>query len=88
MIDDVPSDKTFDWAVGEEILIVTTYLDGKQSEVRSIASITGTATNPRINFEDALEHEHLAYSDSCDGETIDTRGEVALLSRNVVFQGV
>ena len=56
--------------------------------MRTITSVTGTTLNPIINFADGLDYEHLAVIEDCDGEAIDMRGEVALLTRNIVFQGV
>jgi hypothetical protein len=49
----------FDWVTGDEILIVTTSLDGKQSEVRTIDSVTdGTTANPVIHFTQGLLFKH------------------------------
>ena len=41
----------------------------------------------RMSQQSALAHSHLGTTIDLDGETMDVRAEVGLLTRNVVFRG-
>jgi len=45
-----------DWQVGEEIVIASTDISGRNAEQRTIASITGASTSPVITFTEPLVH--------------------------------
>lgn len=49
-----------DWQVGEEIVIASTDISGRNAEYRTITSISNTDTNPVITFAEPLEHKHYA----------------------------
>ena len=78
-----------DWAIGEDIAIASTDYDGTHSEVRTITGVTMRSTNPVITFDKPLEWKHFAATETVgtNGDFIDMRAEVGLLSRNVVFRG-
>lgn len=51
---DMKDGKVLDWKVGEQIVIApTTYL-GRDAEMRTIATITGTDSTPVITFTEPL----------------------------------
>ena len=86
-LNDVSS--TLDWQVGEEIVIASSDISGRNAEQRTIASITDRDTNPIITFTEPLLHQHYAgvqyFGD--DGDFIEMRAEVGLLTRNVKYMG-
>ena len=88
VLNDVTGDP-LDWQVGEEIVIASTDLSGRNAEQRTITSISNTDTNPVITFDEPLLHKHFAgveyFGD--DGDFIEMRAEVGLLTRNVKYQG-
>jgi hypothetical protein len=90
-INDIQSGKTFDWAVGEEIVIASTDFEGRHAEQRTITevdtTVNGTPLNPVLKFDTPLEYKHYADVQTFGSETIEMRAEVGLLSRNVVFRG-
>jgi cell migration-inducing and hyaluronan-binding protein len=86
-INDVPGDKNFDWAVDEQIVIASTDFEGRHAEQRKITSIGGTTLNPILYFDEPLEYQHYAGSETHGQHVLEMRAEVGLLSRNVVFRG-
>ena len=87
-LNDIPNDKTFDWKVGDKIVIASTDFEGRHAEERTISGIRDAdESNPIIEFEEELQYKHFADTETYDGESIEMRAEVGLLSRNVVFQG-
>lgn len=76
-----------DWQVGEDIVIASTDISGRNAEQRTIASITNADTNPVITFTEPLEHKHYAGIQYFGTEFIEMRAEVGLLTRNVKYQG-
>ena len=40
-----------------------------------------------LTFEPALEYEHISTTEAFDGVVLETRAEVGVLTRNVVFRG-
>ena len=59
-IKDIPEDRTFDWAIGEEIVIASTDFEGDHAEKRKITDITGTDLNPILHFTEPLLYKHYA----------------------------
>ena len=78
--------KPLDWAIGEEIVIASTDIDGTHSEQRTITGIT-TGTNTVISFEEPLQWTHYAGVQTFGGQDIEMRAEVGLLTRNVLYRG-
>jgi len=76
-----------DWVAGEMIAIASTSYDGREGEHRTILSVD--STNKIITLDQPLDFKHFAETQyfGDDGDFIDMRAEVGLLSRNVVFRG-
>jgi len=87
-LNDVTGD-ALDWQVGEEIVIASTNFSGRDAEQRTIESITNTDTNPVITFTEPLSFKHYAARQEygTDGDFIEMRAEVGLLTRNVKYMG-
>ncbi|XP_035685638.1 fibrocystin-L-like [Branchiostoma floridae] len=77
------------WKAGDSIAIATTGHRNSQAEteVREIASVA--ADGVTITVTEPLQYEHLSEEETftSSGVTLETRGEVALLTRNVVIRG-
>lgn len=81
---------TFDWAVGEQIVIASTSYDKEQAEVRIITAVGSdpvTSTKPVLTLDKPLVYKHFAGTETYGSDTIDMRAEVGLLTRNVKFRG-
>ena len=76
-----------DWQVGEEIVIASTDISGRNAEYRTITSISNTDTNPVITFDEPLVHKHYAGVQYFGDDFIEMRAEVGLLTRNVKYRG-
>ena len=74
-----------EWEVGSEIVLAATSKDTTENEVNSIASISGDGKT--IHLVNPLKFKHISIEQTIGGRTIETRGEVGLLSRNIVIQG-
>lgn len=75
-----------DWKVGDKIVIATTSKSLRENEV---VAITGVRNGGRtLDINPALKHRHISISQTIEGHVIDTRGEVGLLTRNIVIQGL
>lgn len=74
---------TPNWKVGDKIAISSTDFDYLQAEERTIAAISGST----ITLDHPLLHTHYGQTQTYGGKAIDTRAEVALLSKNVVIKG-
>ena len=86
-LNDVTGGIPLDWQVGEEIVIASTDIVGRNAEQRTIASISNTSTNPVITFTEPLAHKHYAGIQYFDTDFIEMRAEVGLLTRNVKYMG-
>lgn len=83
-------DSSPDWRAQEQIVLASTDFDQDQAELRTLqtAVVGGAAT-----LSTALDHDHWGTEENFDpvGSNadwdIDERGEVALLSRNIVVYG-
>jgi hypothetical protein len=67
-----------EWRVGDEIVLASTDFDPRQAERRTIAAISGN----RIRLDKKLDYMH--YGKVTFG--VDERGEVGMLSRNILIQ--
>ena len=76
-----------DWQVGEEIVIASTDISGRNAEYRTITSISNTDTNPVISFAEPLVNKHYAGIQYFGDDFIEMRAEVGLLTRNVKYRG-
>lgn len=86
---DIDIGSTLDWQVGEQIVIASTDRESENAEYKTITAISDPSGTPIITLDSALEHTHFGeiYTVGSDGDFIDMRAEVGLLSRNVVFRG-
>jgi len=66
------------WRVGDEIVLASTDFDPHQAERRTIAAIRGN----RITLDKKLDYMHFGKITF----DVDERGEVGMLSRNIVIQ--
>src|SRR5881392_920445 len=66
------------WKVGDEIVLASTDFDPRQAERRTIAAIRGNT----ITLDKKLEYMHFGKITF----DVDERGEVAMLTRNIVLQ--
>ncbi|MDB9527056.1 G8 domain-containing protein, partial [Oscillatoria sp. CS-180] len=72
------------WNVGDEIAIAPTDFDAFEAEERTITDIKGST----IYFDEPLKHQHYGAQQVLDnGKTLDMRGEVTNLSRNISITG-
>ncbi|MEM9146834.1 MAG: G8 domain-containing protein [Pseudomonadota bacterium] len=74
------------WDVGDVIAIASTDFDAHQAEERVITAISPDGRS--VTLDRPLAYMHFGEVQSyADGRLLDTRAEVALLSRNVTIQG-
>ena len=78
-----------DWKVGEWIVIAPTCRDPKEGERKQITARTVNGAYLTLTLDSNLAYTHSvseSYTTS-SGETVTLRGEVGLLTRNVVIRG-
>ena len=81
---------SFDWAIGEEIVIASTSFDHREAETRFITGVgvdAADSTKPKLTLGSPLIYKHYAATETYGTDTIDMRAEVGLLTRNVKYQG-
>ena len=74
-----------DWVIGEEIVIVSTDYLHEHAETRTIVSID--IAQKAILLDKPLVFDHYSSIDKYGDQDFPMQAEVALLTRNVVFQG-
>jgi hypothetical protein len=76
-----------DWVAGEMIAIASTSYEPREGEHRTILSIDADLRT--ITLDQPLDYKHFAEYQTFgdDGDFIEMRAEVGLLSRNVVYRG-
>ncbi|XP_050416785.2 fibrocystin-L [Patella vulgata] len=76
-----------EWNVGDQIVIATTSHrhSQRENEVRTIASISSDKLS--LTLTKALTYTHIGISETFDGQTVEFRAEVGLLTHNVVVRG-
>jgi len=83
-----------DWRAGEWIAIASTSYDGTEAEKRQIIAIDRRIpVKPILTLNEPLAFRHLGTTDYLGGagrpnDFVEMRAEVALLTRNIVLQGV
>ena len=80
-------DGDVNWEVKDKIVIAPSSFKQEEAEEAIIKSIEKQSTKTIITLESPLNFTHLGVVADFDGETIDMRAEVAILSRNVVIRG-
>src|ERR1044071_7174034 len=66
------------WRVGDEIVLASTDVDPRQAERRTISAISGN----KITLDKKLDYMHFGKITF----DVDERGEVGMLSRNILIQ--
>ena len=76
-----------DWRVGDHIAIATTSdrSSMKENEEHYIAAIS--ADGYTVTLEKPLEYKHISIEQTFGDRVIETRGEVGLLTRNILIRG-
>ncbi|MCB0141858.1 MAG: cupredoxin domain-containing protein [Caldilineaceae bacterium] len=74
---------TPNWRVGDRIVVASTDFDFRQSEDFIITTIQGA----QVQLDAPLAYTHWGETTTANGQTIEQRAEVGLLSRNIVIQG-
>jgi len=76
-------DAASSWKVGDRIALASTDYDFAQAEEFTIAAVSGNT----LTLSAPLKYEHFGQAQSYGGKTLESRAEVALLSRNITVQG-
>ncbi len=72
-----------DWKAGEKIILAPTGRNKQEYDIRIVKSVS----NNVVQLETALQYTHFAQVLTFDGKSFNVRGEVGLLTRNIVFKG-
>jgi cell migration-inducing and hyaluronan-binding protein len=72
-----------DWKPGDRIAIASTDFARSQDEEATVTAVSGAT----ITLDHALEYTHYGVVQTIAGRRLDERAEVALLTRNVTFEG-
>ena len=78
------------WEAGETIMITSTGFNRHEAEQRIIKEVTLGEDTTTLVLTEALEFDHAGATIDFGGPGVDTveiRAEVALMERNVIFQG-
>lgn len=77
-----------DWKAGDVILLPSTSYSMGDAELLTIDSITHDADHSYITTVENLKATHYGEIETYGaGETIDLRGEIALMSRTIIYRG-
>jgi hypothetical protein len=74
-----------DWQVGEQVGVAPTGYKAREGEHRFITAVSSDKRT--ITVDRPFEYKHFAMIQEYGDQTIDTRAEIGLLSRNVRFRG-
>ena len=76
-----------EWEVDDEIVIAATghHHTQRENEKKKITAISGDKMT--LTLDSALDYEHLGVEETFDGTLVEMRGEVGLLTHNVVVRG-
>ncbi|MDQ2768245.1 MAG: transmembrane domain-containing protein [Gemmatimonadota bacterium] len=77
------TEHSVDWKPGDNIVLASTDFDPNQAE----ALVVQSASANQVNVTTALKYTHWGVTQSLGGATLDERGEVGLLSRNITIRG-
>jgi hypothetical protein len=80
--------KPVDWPINSEVIIATTSdrFSQQESELRQITNISSDGLT--LTLDQPLQYTHLGITQQVNTTMIEVRGEVGLLSHNVIFQGL
>ena len=76
-----------DWEVGGRIVLSSTSFSQRENEEMEIESIQAGAAGSILRLTEPLQYQHISVSQMVAGRTLETRGEVGYLTRNVVVRG-
>jgi len=74
-----------DWKVGSEIVLASTSKSQRENEVNFVSSVSNDGKT--VTLQNPLQFKHISFAQTIGGRTIETRGEVGILSRNIVIDG-
>jgi len=72
-----------DWRAGDRIVLAATDFEPTQYDEAVVSAVSGT----RITLAAPLKYAHWGTVQTVAGKTVDERGEVGLLTRNLQFRG-
>lgn len=76
-----------DWEIGGRIVLSSTSFSQRENEEMEIESIRAGDTGSILHLTQPLQYQHISVSQEVAGRTLETRGEVGYLTRNVVVRG-
>jgi hypothetical protein len=71
------------WRAGDRLVVAASGFDPREAAVVTVTSVSGST----VTFAPALRYRHLGLVQTYDGETLDQRAAVGLLSRNIPIRG-
>ena len=75
-----------DWSARDKIVVAATGKNGNETEENEISSVSDDGMT--VHLVHKLLHEHLGVTETFEGgHSIEMRGEVGLLSHNVIVEG-
>ncbi len=76
-------ERAVDWRAGDRIVLASTDFDPLRAELVTVTSVSQRS----VGIDRPLAYQHYGQRQSYGGRTVDQRGEVGLLTRNIVIQG-
>jgi G8 domain len=80
---EITLEKDADWRAGDRIVLTATDFDPAQYDEAVVSAVNG----PRVTLAAPLKYTHWGVRQTIAGRTVDERGEVGLLTRNLEFRG-
>ncbi|PYP75407.1 MAG: transmembrane domain-containing protein [Gemmatimonadetes bacterium] len=80
---EITLERAVDWHVGDRIVLTATDFDPAQYDEAEVTAVSGS----RVTLAAPLKYAHWGAKQTIAGRTVDERGEVGLLTRNVQFRG-
>ena len=76
-----------EWEAGGAIVVASTSFNPNENEERVIQNVTQEPNGSVITLTSPLEYKHISMQQKIAGWSVETRAEVAYLSRSVVVRG-
>ena len=76
-----------DWEVGGKIVMASTSFSQRENEEMEIAAIEAGELGSILTLTAPLQYQHVSVQQDILGQTVETRGEVGYLTRNIVVRG-
>ena len=80
---EITLEREADWRAGNRIVLTATDFDPAQYDEATVSAVSGR----RVTLAAPLKYAHWGVQQTIAGQTVDERGEVGLLTRNVEFRG-